>query len=113
MVTITETKRPLRVDAEYVVDMAIKARIVGTIRRIRIIIRIITIITTHVVVMMVTTCPEDRDLMAIATIVANMAIEVLIAGIRSVMKVREVTICLLYTSPSPRDGATSRMPSSA
>ena len=23
------------------------------------------------------------------------------------------TICLLYTSPSPRDGATSRMPSSA
>ena len=22
-------------------------------------------------------------------------------------------ICLLYTSPSPRDGATSRMPSSA
>ena len=25
----------------------------------------------------------------------------------------EVTACLLYTSPSPRDGATSRMPSSA
>ena len=24
-----------------------------------------------------------------------------------------VVICLLYTSPSPRDGATSRMPSSA
>ena len=24
-----------------------------------------------------------------------------------------VNICLLYTSPSPRDGATSRMPSSA
>ena len=23
------------------------------------------------------------------------------------------TVCLLYTSPSPRDGATSRMPSSA
>ena len=23
------------------------------------------------------------------------------------------TLCLLYTSPSPRDGATSRMPSSA
>ncbi|WP_234388536.1 DUF1381 domain-containing protein [Staphylococcus aureus] len=22
------------------------------------------------------------------------------------------TVCLLYTSPSPRDGATSRMPSS-
>ena len=25
----------------------------------------------------------------------------------------EMYICLLYTSPSPRDGATSRMPSSA
>ena len=25
----------------------------------------------------------------------------------------ERNICLLYTSPSPRDGATSRMPSSA
>ena len=24
-----------------------------------------------------------------------------------------ISICLLYTSPSPRDGATSRMPSSA
>ena len=24
-----------------------------------------------------------------------------------------ITCCLLYTSPSPRDGATSRMPSSA
>ena len=26
---------------------------------------------------------------------------------------KEAGICLLYTSPSPRDGATSRMPSSA
>ena len=26
---------------------------------------------------------------------------------------RPYTFCLLYTSPSPRDGATSRMPSSA
>ena len=24
-----------------------------------------------------------------------------------------ITVCLLYTSPSPRDGATTRMPSSA
>ena len=28
-------------------------------------------------------------------------------------KVQEIIDCLLYTSPSPRDGATSRMPSSA
>ena len=27
--------------------------------------------------------------------------------------VREAIICLLYTSPSPRDGLLSRMPSSA
>ena len=26
---------------------------------------------------------------------------------------REVSVCLLYTSPSPRDYAASRMPSSA
>ena len=31
----------------------------------------------------------------------------------AVSKVHLKTICLLYTSPSPRDGATSRMPSSA
>ena len=29
------------------------------------------------------------------------------------MKLRETYICLLYTSPSPRDGLLSRMPSSA
>ena len=28
-------------------------------------------------------------------------------------EVRKIKGCLLYTSPSPRDGATSRMPSSA
>ena len=31
----------------------------------------------------------------------------------SKIKVTRLGICLLYTSPSPRDGATSRMPSSA
>ena len=28
-------------------------------------------------------------------------------------KIKEITSCLLYTSPSPRDLSTSRMPSSA
>ena len=28
-------------------------------------------------------------------------------------KVKEIKTCLLYTSPSPRDGLLSRMPSSA
>ena len=35
----------------------------------------------------------------------------LIAALKPALK--EAGICLLYTSPSPRDGATSRMPSSA
>ena len=34
-------------------------------------------------------------------------------GIQYVCDARENKVCLLYTSPSPRDGATSRMPSSA
>ena len=29
------------------------------------------------------------------------------------LNIRTDKACLLYTSPSPRDGATSRMPSSA
>ena len=32
---------------------------------------------------------------------------------REILLNGEVAACLLYTSPSPRDGATSRMPSSA
>ena len=34
-------------------------------------------------------------------------------GVRFGGENTRVSICLLYTSPSPRDGATSRMPSSA
>ena len=35
-------------------------------------------------------------------------------GVMSTRKYKQVvSSCLLYTSPSPRDGATSRMPSSA
>ena len=35
------------------------------------------------------------------------------APIRKLMGVQYPNICLLYTSPSPRDGLLSRMPSSA
>ena len=31
----------------------------------------------------------------------------------NMLNVRDLVICLLYTSPSPRDGLLSRMPSSA
>ena len=34
-------------------------------------------------------------------------------GNKFLSHIRETDSCLLYTSPSPRDGATSRMPSSA
>ena len=39
----------------------------------------------------------------------------IIAGVQEHMWKCKATLyaCLLYTSPSPRDGATSRMPSSA
>ena len=41
-------------------------------------------------------------------------IEILIAiVISSLMMIEMFTSCLLYTSPSPRDDKTSRMPSSA
>ena len=55
-------------------------------------------------------------------IVALFAYNALVARINGVMKLLEgktmefmdlLNDCLLYTSPSPRDGATSRMPSSA
>ena len=35
------------------------------------------------------------------------------AGSKIMFRGQECTICLLYTSPSPRDLSTSRMPSSA
>ena len=36
-----------------------------------------------------------------------------IAGVNLITNIDEVVICLLYTSPSPRDVEESRMPSSA
>ena len=39
--------------------------------------------------------------------------EVLAAGQKGGDLLAEETLCLLYTSPSPRDGLLSRMPSSA
>ena len=36
-----------------------------------------------------------------------------VAELRSTLKLRDPSACLLYTSPSPRDGLLSRMPSSA
>ena len=56
----------------------------------------------------------------LAHIVGNMSMFLLIGpiveekyGSSNVLKMFVITTCLLYTSPSPRDGATSRMPSSA
>ena len=41
------------------------------------------------------------------------AAECAVKNLPRVIKAKNVKFCLLYTSPSPRDGATSRMPSSA
>ena len=43
----------------------------------------------------------------------RMAAEVRVAGVNVTPQLVQGPTCLLYTSPSPRDGATSRMPSSA
>ena len=40
-------------------------------------------------------------------------LEVALMAWKNDKKVSQVIICLLYTSPSPRDLSTSRMPSSA
>ena len=45
--------------------------------------------------------------------VAPMKAELVDAGYKELLSVAEVTDCLLYTSPSPRDRSLSRMPSSA
>ena len=60
------------------------------------------------------TCPLIQNITNYVTVndCANM---VLACGASPIMAddAAEVEDCLLYTSPSPRDGATSRMPSSA
>ena len=40
-------------------------------------------------------------------------IEKMWSKMKSILRKRKIRICLLYTSPSPRDGLLSRMPSSA
>ena len=44
---------------------------------------------------------------------AQTALYTLLLSDRYGLLFRQVSICLLYTSPSPRDGLLSRMPSSA
>ena len=47
---------------------------------------------------------EDKD---------DFTIMLVAAGDKKINVIKEVRACLLYTSPSPRDGLLSRMPSSA
>ena len=49
----------------------------------------------------------------IALIAATPADRARLSEAGAIAKVNERHICLLYTSPSPRDGLLSRMPSSA
>ena len=52
---------------------------------------------------------------AVVAVVAAVVVAVVLAGLAVGFGVRDclANICLLYTSPSPRDKRQSRMPSSA
>ena len=59
--------------------------------------------------------PRDLKIQELVERVKNNEVEELIFALSATMEgdTTNFYICLLYTSPSPRDGATSRMPSSA
>ena len=57
--------------------------------------------------------PEAFGIMAIATVVMIGLNMVSDSGIHHAIIQNKKGACLLYTSPSPRDGLLSRMPSSA
>ena len=67
-------------------------------------------------VIMDVTTPEQAKIAEDAGACAVMALERIPADIRAaggVSRMSDPKICLLYTSPSPRDRQKSRMPSSA
>ena len=58
----------------------------------------------------------ERERQYVGRAVRDMSVEEMIAEMRAtVIRTTQptLTLCLLYTSPSPRDGLLSRMPSSA
>ena len=56
------------------------------------------------------TFPDEEEKNEAIEVEGSNAIEIDISG---ETKKEKVKVCLLYTSPSPRDGLLSRMPSSA
>ena len=64
-----------------------------------------------------TTIPTNEELMEALTDVKDPELDMSIVELGLVYDLAyddgEVIVCLLYTSPSPRDGLLSRMPSSA
>ena len=55
----------------------------------------------------------SEDLVDVCNTLANGGIRVIVAGLDMDFSGKPFGPCLLYTSPSPRDLSTSRMPSSA
>ena len=57
--------------------------------------------------------PRLADVAQLQRILGNHGVDIMSAGKRSGDRAYQGQTCLLYTSPSPRDGLLSRMPSSA
>ena len=55
----------------------------------------------------------QADIKTISALGGYAASVITAVTVQNTLGVHAVQSCLLYTSPSPRDGATSRMPSSA
>ena len=56
----------------------------------------------------------DNEITGVAVVMCGVGAIIIATGIWAVLGTKErVAVCLLYTSPSPRDATLSRMPSSA
>ena len=57
--------------------------------------------------------PDLKTTLEVMKVMVNEGVDIIELGIPFSDPMAEGVSCLLYTSPSPRDGTSSRMPSSA
>ena len=65
---------------------------------------------THLLAMVRVTDVEDEEAPTVLLVDNN---QMSLHRLTNIFRQREFNVCLLYTSPSPRDRTRSRMPSSA